>query len=306
MLKSVNTSYIFLYVRDLAAARRYYEQKLGFRIVEQDARAVKYDAGDIMLALNSASDYGLTLHDAPDSLLVFHTGSIEPVVERLRRSDVKVGDIDRYEIGALAELKDPDSHCLSVYEPSAEALGWPSAGKIRAILGKKVAGKLRNGGAAPGGAGRDMLGDCPMIYLFLFIRDPAVSAAFYGGLLGLNLLECSACSAGGPDNGVAKYDAGSIILTTHHSEELAKKAVDTSRHKGLSVVFNVDDIEHATDDLRTAGLTFASGIINSGIGKIIRFSDPDGHDYYLHEPSSAARDLPSGRKTRDLIAKYAV
>ena len=91
MLTNAQISYIFLYVRDLGAARSFYEGKLGFRVVEEDAAAVKYDAGDIMLALNRASDYGVDLTGPRDSLLVFHTGAIDPVVDRLRRDAVEIG-----------------------------------------------------------------------------------------------------------------------------------------------------------------------------------------------------------------------
>ena len=303
MLTNAQISYIFLYVRDLGAARSFYEGKLGFRVVEEDAAAVKYDAGDIMLALNRASDYGVDLTGPRDSLLVFHTGAIDPVVDRLRRDAVGVGAIDRYEIGALAEFKDPDGHNLSLYEPSTEALTWPSADKIRAIVGPPgEPGGVRGQVSGP----QDRIGDCRMVYLFLFVRDAAEAAAFYGDLLGLELLEKSECSAsGGGDEGVAKYDGGSIILTTHYSDTVAARAPGERRHKGLAVVFNVADIERMTDALRTAGLKFGSPISTSEIGRIIRFADPNGHSFYLHEPSVMARDWASGQKIRDLVTKYA-
>jgi catechol 2,3-dioxygenase-like lactoylglutathione lyase family enzyme len=309
MLKNSRVSYVFLYVRDLAIARSFYEKKLGFRVVEEDSAAVKYDAGDVILALNRASDYGLILSDSPDSLLVFYTPSIEPVVDRLRDASVEVGTVDRYEIGAVAELKDPDGHAFSVYEPSQEALAWPSGSKIRAIISDSHIGGLNGGLNAERRLHSNRphwLGDCKMIYLFLFVRDAAEAAAFYDGVLGLKLLECSACSGGGPQNGVVKYDGGGVILTTHYSDQLAKKAVDSSRDKGLAVVFNVDNIERASDELRSTGLTFGSRIINSEIGKVIRFSDPNGHGFYLHEASVQAHGWPSGQKVRDVITKYAV
>jgi catechol 2,3-dioxygenase-like lactoylglutathione lyase family enzyme len=306
MLTNAQISYIFLYVRDLAVTRQFYEQKLGFRVVEEDGRAAKYDAGDVMLALNRASDFDLTLSDSPEALLVFHTPNVERVAHRLRQNGVAVGPLSSYEIGTVAELKDPDGHELSLYEPSPEALDWPSADKIRTIVGLTTSPRSRNGNA--GGTAdvrKELLGAYPLIYLFLFVRDVAEAAGFYGKVLGLNSLEHSACSAGGPDNGVVKYDGGGIILTTHHADRLTGKAFDRSRHRGLAVVFNVDNIERTTDELRTSGLRFDSSINSSEIGKIIRFSDPNGHSFYLHEPSVSMGTSPSGRKVSVMVTKYA-
>ena len=45
VLHNAALCYLFLYVSDLAASRRYYEEKLGFRSIEEDAVAAKYGAG---------------------------------------------------------------------------------------------------------------------------------------------------------------------------------------------------------------------------------------------------------------------
>ena len=304
MLNGSFISYIFLYVRDLAAARAFYERQLGFRVVEEDAAAVKYDAGGVLLALNRVSDFELSLSDSPDSLLVFYAPAIHPVVAGLRANAAGIGEVERYEIGAVAELRDADGHCFSVYEPSEELLGWPSGRKLGALLAWEADRRLPDRAAEPSATGQRLIGSCPLVYLFLFVRDVAEASAFYGGLLGLKLLERSPCSAGGPEDGVAKYDGGGLMLTTHYSDGLANKAVDLSRHKGLAVVFNVDDIERTTDELRTAGLTFGSGIIKSEIGKIISFSDPNGHAFYLYKASEAARASPSGSRIRQIADEY--
>ena len=54
MLDDLCAIYLFLYVKDISTSRRFYEETLGLPILELEDRAVKYDAGEIILALNVA------------------------------------------------------------------------------------------------------------------------------------------------------------------------------------------------------------------------------------------------------------
>src|SRR5690606_21334647 len=71
--------YMFLYAQDLSTTRRFYEDVLGFRVLEEDSAAVKYDAGEIILALNRARDHGVDASQEPirDELMVFHVSDID-------------------------------------------------------------------------------------------------------------------------------------------------------------------------------------------------------------------------------------
>lgn len=291
MLETSVISYVFLYVRDLARSRTFYEAKLGLRIIAQDLNSVKYDAGDIIVMLNRASDDIVLPDKSPsDYLLVFHTPDIERTVAEM--SGVEVGAINRYEVGGVAEVKDPDGHPLSFYEPSEKAMTLPSAERIRAILGADTpAGPKCAPRCVPG----NKRASCELIYLFLFIRDAAEAREFYGEVLGLRSLKQSASLAGGASDGVVKYDGGGIILTTHHSKVLAKRST-SAVNKGIAAVFNVDDINHVVDALSSRGLKFDSKVRSTDIGKVVQFRDPNNHRFFLHEPPAAAWRVQSDER----------
>jgi predicted enzyme related to lactoylglutathione lyase len=310
MLKDSRLLYLFVYVKDVSASRAYYEQKLGFRLLEEDADSAKYDAGEIILALNKADNYGIKIGTTRDdtSIIVFHVDDIDAMRSAMEARGVEFsGATDRYDIGATATFYDPDGHCFALYEPSAEAMMWPSADRIRKIL-------AANGASVkPDQAGRESvkarerhanngltLGTRKMVYLFLFVRDTAESLEFYNKKLGLTVVENS------PEAGVAKYNAGGIILATHlvASEEGARaKPEDLQSTRSIAPVFHVSDLESVFQKLSADNVAFVNGPTRSAIGVTAQFKDPSGHVLYLYEPSAQALDWPSGDKVKHILTE---
>jgi hypothetical protein len=68
-------------------------------------------------------------------LLVFHARPIDQVRESLVQRGIDVSNPKRSEIGTTATFTDPAGRLLCLYEPSTEALSWPSGDKVRAIVG---------------------------------------------------------------------------------------------------------------------------------------------------------------------------
>ena len=286
MLGNSPLCYLFLYVDELTNSRRYYEETLGFVPIEEDAAAVKYDAGDVIIALNRASDFSLSLTEpAIPSLIVFHTNDLDGAVESLRADDVKLGAVERYDIGAIVEVPDPDGHQLMLYEPSPEALTWPSAVKIRSLL--------RGGTTAALPADAPFrLGSQKLIYVFLFVRDFDEAAKFYQDTLGLRVLETDT-----GEEGVIKYDVGGAILATHVMKSLGAAEAPRLPKSPMACVFLVEKIEDAAAELKTK-LSDVGELRSGPIGKTVEFRDPTGHSFFLYEPSSEALSWPSGAKLR--------
>lgn len=284
MLANSKLIYLFLYVRHLDRARAFFEETLGFHVLETDPGAAKYDAGSTILALNRASDFGRDLPRKRDetSLIVFHTDEIDETIAALEARGVECEEPLRYEIGATSGFFDPDGHYLQLYEPSQEAMTWPSAGSIREILSRPAPA---DGESTPG--------PWRLVYLFLFVEDPARSLSFYSEKLGLRILEEDAGSQ------VVKYDAG-VIIATH--PPVGDPARALARPKFSSMVFHTPDVEAAYRDLAERGVEFTSGVAASAIGKIAGFEDPDGHAFYLYEPSTEALTWPSARKIEEILA----
>jgi catechol 2,3-dioxygenase-like lactoylglutathione lyase family enzyme len=302
MLTNPQAVYLFLYVRDMTTARRFYEEILGLPILEAEDRAVKYDTGEIILALNLASEYSIPLSGEKDrsQLIVFHVDDLDSTRQALEEKGVSfTGPTERYEIGATATFYDPDGHYLLLYEPSEESMTWPSGDKIREILAAdsrdhtilRVLEQHRSAaGTAP--AGKSILGDSKMLYIFNFVTDLERAKDFYAGKLGLEVLEED------EGVGVVKYDAGGILLSTHLVETQAnasrREHMDVARSSAL--VFLVPDVRSQYQRLQQAGISFETPVTDGEIGAIARFRDPDGHVFYLYEPSAAAWSWPSGTK----------
>jgi catechol 2,3-dioxygenase-like lactoylglutathione lyase family enzyme len=315
--------YLIVYVRDLPTSRAYYEGMLGLRVLEEDAESVKYDGGTLILCLNRASDYGVHLPDGRDesAQIVFLVRDIDDLQAALERRGVEFAGGMKYEVGAVADFYDPDGHHLVLYEPSEEALTWPSGEKISAVWA--VAGEepftfdLSTNGhdhaTATVGSRTDLAG-APVVYLFFFVTDPDRSLEFYNDHLGLEALEGGPCSrtSGGDEEGVVKYNAGGLILSTHHldmgTEErhddghvCPPREFDPTLSQGVAPVFHVSDIEDALAELSGKGIPTPSGVVSASIGKVARFDDPSGHLYFLYEPSSEALSWPSGARIRDIL-----
>jgi predicted enzyme related to lactoylglutathione lyase len=309
--------YLFLYVRDLAVSRDFFERALRLRVIEEDDRSVKYDAGEVILALNRADDYGITLPDEHDHStdIVFLVEDLDAARAALEERGVVFTETHRYEIGAITDFYDPDGHWFTLYETSEESLTWPSGDRIQAVRALYRADGTP-GLAGPHGGPDFSLDGKPLIYLFLFVRDAEEAVTVYGDGLSIRDLEGGPCSRASTadEEGVVKYDTGGVILTTHSLETVREeeeiidhpcppRTVNPHEMGGKAVVFHAPDIEVAVKDLAERGIHSAEGIVRSEIGATVRYADPSGHVYFLYEPSEAAQRSPSSEKLRTIIAR---
>ena len=311
--------YVILYVRDLAVSRDFYEQKLGLRVLEEDAASVKYDVGLGILMLNRASDYGITLapgrSEATD--IVFLVDDIDRMKATLEGRGATLGKAFRYDPGGICDFYDPDGHWLTLYEPNEDAMNWASGPKIRAVWRAVGRGNLAVIGpsAGPDPYADDLrLDGKPLLYLFKFVRSPEEALTFYNQDLGLVDLEGGPCSSGsnGDEEGVIKYDAGGLMLTTHqvwatrNPDEMEHpcppRLLDPAHVNGQAVVFYVPDLKEKVSELSRRGISFEGGVRRSEIGDMARFTDPSGHVYYLYQPSDAALGWPSGSKIQEILS----
>lgn len=295
MLTDSRLAHLALFSADLRLTREFYGDVLGYEPLDEDDVSITYDAGQVMLRLTREDAYGLTAPRSRDrssdiTLLVPDRDRVQAALEQ---RGVKFSRVLDYEVGATADFYDPDGHWFSIYEPSDEAMTWPSAEKIRA---------LRSDAATPTAAasGRIGLGGTALLYLFLFVRDRESTFAFYHDALGLENIEGGSCKQGATHqhDGVIKYDAGGALITTHELDDpkLAERVLDPAHMGGIASVFHVQDLHAEIAALGEAGVTFADRPISCSMGVIARFEDPCGHVYCLYEPSAAALARPSGRR----------
>jgi len=310
--------YLILYVSDLAVSRTFYEQKLGLRVIEEDSNSVKYDAGLVILMLNQASDYGITLapgrHEFAD--IVFLVDDIDAMRAALEARGVELGPAFRYDPGGICDFYDPDGHWLTLFEPNENAMGWASADKIRAVWSACGRGEAQVIGpaAVPEKDPKEWrLDGKPLLYIFLFVQDPGEAQKFYNNALGLVDLEGGPCSSGssGDEEGVIKYDAGGTMLTTHRVWETRSpdemehpcppRLLDPTHMGTIALIFHVTGIEQVMKTLSRNGVRFDHDTAQSNIGAIAKFRDPSGHVFYLYEPSREALRWSSGLKIREIL-----
>jgi lactoylglutathione lyase len=321
MIADSRVVYLFIYVQDLARSRAFYEDTLGMHVIEEDATSVKFDAGEVILALNRAADYGIELPEGRDNStdIVFLVDDLRAVQAALEARGVKFIPAVWYSVGGIADFYDPDGHWLTLYEPSEEAMGWPSGKKIAAVRqtrAKRNGGlKLRSGETRPARDGELTLDGAELIYVFFFVPDADEAEVFYNQDLGLRDIEGGPCSQETSDDeeGVIKYDTGGVILTTHffdgnrNEQEVEEhgcppRDLDVRHMKGTAPVFHVQDLEHTVRGISQRRPAFKPRLSRSEIGVIATCEDPGGHMFFLWEPSEAALATPSGRKVQEILA----
>ena len=321
MLENARIVYLDIYVRDVQVSRSFYEQTLGLRVIEEEPSSVKFDAGHIILVLKHAQEYGVELPLKPDGSadIVFLVDDLFPLRTALEQRGVVFNPTSWYEVGGLADFYDPDWHWFTLYQPSDEAMSWPSAKKIRAVR------QARQGLFAPTKPQLSAMNSNPsadlslngkeLIYLFVFVEDIKKTETFYHQMLGLRALEGGPCSqlCSGDVEGVVKYDAGGLMLTTHFIDESRTQAqvdehlcppreLDFKRFKSVVAGFYVPELNQVMSELSQCGVHFNDGPVTYGDGRKVSFEDPTGHLYYLYEPSTDALKSLSGIKIDQILS----
>lgn len=320
MLADTRVVYLFMYVRDLARSRAFYADTLGMEVIEEDSGCVKFDAGEVILALNRAADWQIELPEGRDNStdIVFLVDDLRVVQASLEARGIQFIPAVWYQVGGIADFYDPDGHWLTLYEPSEEAMDWPSGKRIAAV---RRARERRNG-SAPARAGTKgtstgelTLAGCELIYTFFFVPDADEAQRFYGGELGLRDLEGGPCSqqTSGDEDGVIKYDTGGLMLTTHFFDgnrneiEVAEhgcppRDLDIAHMKGTAPAFYVRDVRDVVRSLAEKRPELRAELSeDEGVGVVATCEDPGGHMFFLYEPSEQALEKPSGRKINQIL-----
>jgi catechol 2,3-dioxygenase-like lactoylglutathione lyase family enzyme len=288
MLTKPRLMYVTLYVRDLAASRRFYEDVLGLRALDPDAGSVSYAVGHVLLSLHRTGDDDIPLGRSDRSLtLTVLVDDAQTVRAAMEDRGARVKPTQTSRAGTMVEFYDPDGHWFSLYQASEQAMSWPSARKVQA---------LRAAGA----------GDRELLYIFLYVRDLHATEKFYQRTLGLVPLEVNTCHRGVTSlvDGVVKYDAGGVLLTTHHvgeGEHAAAHKVTAAGSRGIAFGFHTDDLDASTAALSERGLAFTGEPVASRIGATATFADPGGYRYYLCQPSADTMARSSGAEIRRIL-----
>ncbi|GGQ49063.1 VOC family protein [Couchioplanes azureus] len=295
MLTKSRLMYVTLLVRDLAASRRFYEDVLGLRALDPDDTSVSYPVGHVILSLQSAPDSAVALGEPDRSLtLALLVDDVARTRAAMEDRGGRLRPTQTSRAGTMAEFYDPDGHWLSLYEVSEPAMGWPSGRKVEALR------EASAGHRKPGDDHQELL------YVFLYVRDLHATEEFYQRMLGLVPMETNTCHRGVTSvaDGVVKYDAGGVLLTTHHvgeGEHAALHKVATEGSKGVAFGFHTADLKASTAELSARGLAFGGEPVVSRIGATASFEDPGGYRYYLCEPSDETMAGPSGAEIRRIL-----
>lgn len=313
---------LILYVDDLSASREFYERRLGLRTVECDDDSATYDAGGITLSLHLASRHGVTLAGRHDdaSDIVFMVDDFDTMREALQRRGVEFMRQRTYDVGAVTDFYDPSGHRLMIYQPSEEALGWPSGQKLRDVwraFGRGKADLIGTPSSLEDAAQAFATGldGKPVAYLFMFVPDSASAYAFYHAALGLQPMEAVHCCnpACPPDEkGIVKYDAGNLLLSTHHIHRTpvvddfgtvySALSVNPAHLSGIVPMFEVEDVAAVMARITAQGVGFAGDVMRSPRGAQVSFRSAAGHTFLLCERKPAALRRRRGEK-RERIAE---
>ena len=103
-------------------------------------------------------------------------------------------------------------------------------------------------------------------------HDIVVSAAFYGGTLGLRR------SVWRPDRNFAEFETGNLTLSVIDAERMGLQH-HTARNP---IALHVDDVAAARTRLEAAGVEFHGDTFDTGVCHMAFFADPDGNALMLH------------------------
>lgn len=311
MLADSPIVYVFVYVSDVERSRRFYEDKLGLRVLDADAESVQFDCGHVILALNDAARYGVELPPERDNStdLVWLVDDLHAVRDTLAARGVRFNTPVEYEVGVIVDFYDDDNHWLSLYQPSEEAMSWPSGERIAAVIDAR-----EKRGARPCSDDPPSLRDAELIYAFLFVPSAEETQTFYHDDLGLRDIEGGPCSqhSNGDEEGVIKYDTGGLMMTTHFYDQTRTPAevdehgcppriLDLEHMKGVAMAFLVEDARETVRRIQERRPGFRPRVVDTPMGVIVTCEAPSGHMFFLWEPSEEALDGPRGRKVREIL-----
>jgi catechol 2,3-dioxygenase-like lactoylglutathione lyase family enzyme len=122
MLKTHGVLHFSLPVTDLDRSRKFYEELLGMKVVEQSPRMVFLQTGDDYIILAKGSEP--LRYDSPQSTPVHHAFKVnredfEPSIDELHKNGVEVFNIEDRNQGVFwgpqAYFLDPDGNKLEIY-----------------------------------------------------------------------------------------------------------------------------------------------------------------------------------------------
>ncbi len=116
--------------------------------------------------------------------------------------------------------------------------------------------------------------------VLLNVSDLDRSRRFYGDLLGLQLL------AEPEKDHVLVFGAGTTSLVVHAHGDFKDARVPGPEDPGAVLLFlSVDDVDSATEELRSAGATITAEPADQPWGeRTATVLDPDGHSIFLSRP----------------------
>ena len=266
-LRDAPLLYVFYETASLERERELCEDILGLEVIENQFHPpheyhglVKYDGGGTILSLNLAREARFG-KDASDGLItVLSVEDEEAICDRLSR----YGYRPPREAGGLFT----DDYGHHYMFNSATGPTVPHATKLPAVQ------EFR-----------------------LIVSDLPASVAFYGEILGLELLAQTEDSA--------RFATGTTDIVLQQGQ-VAPDGRPT-RYTTILIVFYTYKIVERWETLMERGLVFKSHHVGfSDIGGSVRFFDPSGHTYCLYEPSDESLTWGSGPKVRELIAEQAL
>ena len=112
-LADANVGEVIIYVRDLAAMKHFYGEKLGFRVAADRGRlvALKGGAGAEIVLHSGRNDDAM---GDPHWLLQIIVGNIDKAVVELKKRGVDVSDIEDRPYGRYARFVDPEGNRLGL------------------------------------------------------------------------------------------------------------------------------------------------------------------------------------------------
>lgn len=115
--KALRVSHVWLYSKDTGRAIQFYQDVLGFQVVETFPDGALLHGGGMLLGIHR--EEGDRKSRPGGTLIVLQTSNIQRTFEELQQKGVKFlkPQIEKEVFGQIVDFRDPDGYLLEIWQP---------------------------------------------------------------------------------------------------------------------------------------------------------------------------------------------